>query len=131
MSTAWSASAWASWRQSVAIMLVAVGSPVARRNSAITSRAAFAEQRRERHAEVPAEQIEQRALESGDRVHARSQIEGLGTAAARVAVGEVALHAGEQGPHGADRLADQAGCGVGHDRADRRAAGRFADAGAA
>ena len=38
MSTDCSDSAWLSWRQSVAIMLVAVGRPVARRNSAITSR---------------------------------------------------------------------------------------------
>ncbi len=38
MSTACSWTAWHIWRQSVAIMLVAVGSPVARRNSAMTSR---------------------------------------------------------------------------------------------
>ena len=38
MSTDCSDKACTSWRQSVAIMLVAVGSPVARRNSAITSR---------------------------------------------------------------------------------------------
>ena len=38
MSTDCSASACTIWRQSVAIMLVAVGRPVARRNSAMTSR---------------------------------------------------------------------------------------------
>ena len=38
MSTALVRTAWAIWRQSVAIMLVAVGKPVARLNSAMTSR---------------------------------------------------------------------------------------------
>ena len=38
MSTDWSIAEWAICRQSVAIMFVAVGSPVARRNSAMTSR---------------------------------------------------------------------------------------------
>jgi hypothetical protein len=42
MSTLCSDSAWVSCRQSVATMLVAVGRPVARRNSAITSRPAEA-----------------------------------------------------------------------------------------
>ena len=58
---------------------------------------AFAEQRGERHAEVLAEQVEERALEAGDGVDRRAQVEGLRAAAAGVAVGEVALHAVERG----------------------------------
>ena len=49
---------------------------------------AFAEQRGDRHAEVLAEQVEQRRLDRGDGVDGGAQVEGLQAAAARVAVGE-------------------------------------------
>ena len=49
---------------------------------------ALAEQRRDRHLEVLAEQVEQRRLDRGHRVHGDPQVEGLRAAAAGVAVGE-------------------------------------------
>ena len=49
---------------------------------------AVAEQCRDRHVEMLAEQVEQRRLDGGHRVHGDPQVEGLRAAAAGVAVGE-------------------------------------------
>ena len=92
---------------------------------------AFAEQGRDRHAEMLAEQIEQGALEAGDGVDGGAQVEGLQAAAAGVAIGEAPLHLREQLAQLAERTADQQRLGIGHDLRDRRAARHFADAGVA
>jgi hypothetical protein len=49
---------------------------------------AVAEEGRDRYVEVLAEEVEQRRLDGGDRVDGGAQVEGLGAASARVAVGE-------------------------------------------
>src|SRR3954453_12149247 len=77
-----------------------------------------------------AEQVEGCRLEAGDGMHRRSQVERLRAAPTDVAVGEVALDAGEQVANGADRLADERGRRVGDDGTDRGAARHLADAGA-
>ena len=53
---------------------------------------AFAQQRSDRHLQMLAEQIEQGRLDRGHRMNGRAQIEGLQSAAARVAIGKLPLH---------------------------------------
>ena len=49
---------------------------------------AIAEQRRDRHLEILAEQVEQRGFERGHRMHGGAQVEGLFPAAAGIAICE-------------------------------------------
>ena len=92
---------------------------------------AFAEQRRDRHAQVLAEQVEQRRFDGRDRVDGDAQVEGLQAAAAAVAVGELLLHLLQQPLLRAERLADDQFARVFQRLADLLAARHFADAGVA
>ena len=90
-----------------------------------------AEQRRDRHLEVLAEQVEQRRLDGGHRVHGDAQVEGLGAAATGVAVGEGAAHVVEDRVVVADAAAGDDRAGVLEGAADGLAAGDLADTGVA
>ena len=90
---------------------------------------AFAEQRRQRQAHVLAEQVEQRALDGGDDVDRRPQIERLQSAPARVAVGKRLAHAGEDRKVVADRAALDQRARVLQRLADLLPARHLADAG--
>ncbi|MNF78565.1 hypothetical protein D3C84_607530 [compost metagenome] len=89
---------------------------------------AFAEQGRHRHAEVLAEQVEQRRLQGGDRMDGDAQVEGLQAAAAGVAVGEGLAHPVEQAVVVANGLPHQQGPGIFQGLADGFATGHLADA---
>ena len=78
-----------------------------------------------------AEQVEQRRLDRGDRVHGDAQVEGLGTAAAGVAVAERAPDVGQHRVVVADAAAFDFSAGVLEGAADGRAAWHLADAGVA
>jgi hypothetical protein len=58
---------------------------------------AVAEQGRDGHAEILAEQVQQRGFHRGDGMHGDPQVEGLGTAATGVAAGELAADITEHG----------------------------------
>jgi hypothetical protein len=92
---------------------------------------AFAEQRRDRNAEVLAEQVEQRRFDGGDGVDRRAQVERLLAAAAAVAIGKARVHLLQQPLPGADRLADDDLARVFERLPDLLAARHLADAGAA
>ena len=92
---------------------------------------AVAKQRRDGHAEVLAEQVEQGALEPGHGVDRGPQVEGLLPATADIAVGEAPLHFGQQLLLPTERLVREQAGRVDDHRRDGRAAGCLADAGAA
>ena len=89
---------------------------------------ALAEQRRDRHAEMLAEQIEQCAFEAGDGMDGGAQIESLGAATDGVAVGEAALDRREQLARVADRSPGEKRLRFDDHLLDRGAAGHLADA---
>ena len=92
---------------------------------------AVAEQRRHRHVEVLAEQIEQGGLDGGHRVHRDAQVERLRPASAGVAVAERAAHVVEHGAVVADAAAGDDRPRILQRAPDRLAAGHLTDAGVA
>jgi hypothetical protein len=74
------------------------------------------------------QQVQQRRLDRRDGVDRRAQVEGLQAAAAGVAVGELALHLGEDALLRAERLPDHERARVLQRLADLFAAGNLADA---
>ena len=92
---------------------------------------ALAQQGRHRHAQVLAEQIEQRAFDGGHGVHGGTQIKGLLATAAAVAPGKSLLYVLQHLLVRANRLADDQFSGVLQGLPNLFASGHFAHAGAA
>ena len=91
----------------------------------------FAEQCADRHAEMLAEQIEQRRLYRRHRMDRRAQVERLLATPARIAIAERGAHALQHLLHMADGAADDEITRILQRLPDLLAAGHFADAGAA
>ena len=81
----------------------------------------------DRNLEMLAQQVQQRRLDSGHRVHGDAQVERLGAAAAGVAVGKRTPHVVEDGVVIADAAAGHDRAGVLEGAADRLPTGHLAD----
>ncbi|MCY1521763.1 hypothetical protein D9M68_565890 [compost metagenome] len=92
---------------------------------------AFAQQRRHRHVQMLAEQVEQRRLQGGHRMDGNAQVEGLQPATAGIAISEGAPDAIENPLPMTNRLSDHQRAGILQRLANGLAARHLADADAA